>query len=173
MHIHNGWYEAESHALGLLPLEECFLLSEKEWGVLDEITVDFSLEKVLAVFSNGAGGYLCWILKTPEPSGLVWWDDEEPDSQISGTSWMSGPLWVSRIIRLLSTFLCRMFEGFLSFADGDVSNQLCLNIRPLVTLKTKSPRNLGCGGFLCSSRDLYPLIVQNSAVGVDLVSRNG
>lgn len=78
--IHNGWYEIESNALGLLPLAEFFWLSEKEWGVLDEISIDFSLDKVLAVFSNGAGGYLCWNFNTTEPSGLVWWDDEEPDT---------------------------------------------------------------------------------------------
>lgn len=77
--IHNGWYEVESHALGLLPLDEFFWLSEKEWGILDEISIDFSLDKVLAVFSNAAGGYLCWNFNTNEPSGLVWWDDEEPD----------------------------------------------------------------------------------------------
>ena len=77
--IHNGWYEVESHALGLLPQDEFFGLSEKEWGVLDEISIDFSLDKALAVFSNGAGGYLCWNFNTAEPSGLVWWDDEEPD----------------------------------------------------------------------------------------------
>jgi hypothetical protein len=77
--IHNGWYEVESHALGPMPLDEVFWLSEKEWGVLDEIAIDFSLDKVLAVFSNGAGGYLCWNFSTVEPSGLVWWDDEEPD----------------------------------------------------------------------------------------------
>ncbi|SHM03362.1 SMI1/KNR4 family protein [Hymenobacter psychrotolerans] len=77
--IHNGWYEVESHALGLFPIDEFFWLSEQEWGVLDEIEIDFSLDKVLAVFSNSAGGYLCWNFNTTEPSGLVWWDDEEPD----------------------------------------------------------------------------------------------
>ncbi|UYZ62612.1 hypothetical protein [Hymenobacter weizhouensis] len=77
--VHNGWYEAESHALGLLPLDEFFSLSDMEWGILDDITIDFSLDKILCVFSNSAGGYLCWNFNTPEPTGLVWWDDEEPD----------------------------------------------------------------------------------------------
>ena len=77
--VHNGWYEVESQALGLLPQDEFFWLSEKEWGILDEISIEFSLDKVLAVFSNGAGGYLCWNFNTVEPSGVVWWDDEAPD----------------------------------------------------------------------------------------------
>ena len=78
--IHNGWYEIESHAMGLMPVEEVFPLSGMEWGILDEISIDYSLDKVLAVFSNSAGGYLCWNFNTSEPSGLVWWDDEEPDA---------------------------------------------------------------------------------------------
>lgn len=78
-HVHNGWYEAESHALGLLPIEEFFKLSDMEWGILDDISIDFSLDKTLCVFSNSAGGYLCWNFNTSEPTGLVWWDDEEPD----------------------------------------------------------------------------------------------
>jgi hypothetical protein len=77
--IHNGWHEVISHSLGLMPIEEAFLLSENEWGILDEISIDFSLDKVLAVFSNSAGGYLCWNFNSSLPSGLIWWDDEEPD----------------------------------------------------------------------------------------------
>jgi len=77
--VHNGWYEIVSHSLGLMPLEEVFLLSKNEWGILEEISIDFSLDKVLAVFSNSAGGYLCWNFNSSLPSGLVWWDDEEPD----------------------------------------------------------------------------------------------
>jgi hypothetical protein len=77
--VHNGWYEVISHSLGLMPIEEIFLLSKEEWGILDEISVDFSLDKVIAVFSNSAGGYLCWNFNTSLPSGLIWWDDEEPD----------------------------------------------------------------------------------------------
>ena len=77
--VHNGWYEVVSHSLGLMSIEEVFLLSKKEWGILEDISIDFSLEKVLAVFSNSAGGYLCWNFNSSPPSGLVWWDDEEPD----------------------------------------------------------------------------------------------
>jgi hypothetical protein len=59
--LHNGWYEVVSHAVGLLPLTETFLLSEHEWGILEELELPstFSLAKVLGIFSSGAGGYLC------------------------------------------------------------------------------------------------------------------
>jgi hypothetical protein len=79
-HVHNGWYEVESHAMGLMPVEEAFPLSDMEWGIVEELSIDYALDKVLAVFSNSAGGYLCWNFNTGEPSGLVWWDDEEPDA---------------------------------------------------------------------------------------------
>jgi hypothetical protein len=80
-HLHNGWYEVVSHAVGLLPLEEALLLSEHEWGILEELDLPntFSLTNVLGVFSSGAGGYLCWDFNAAVPAGLVWWDDEAPD----------------------------------------------------------------------------------------------
>jgi hypothetical protein len=80
--LHNGWYEVVSHAVGLLPLEETFLLSAHEWGVLEELDLPstFSLANVLGVFSSGAGGYLCWDFNAAEPAGLIWWDDEAPDA---------------------------------------------------------------------------------------------
>jgi hypothetical protein len=79
--LHNGWYEVVSHAVGLLPLEEMLLLSEHEWGILEELDLPstFSLTNVLGVFSSGAGGYLCWDFNKAVPAGLVWWDDEAPD----------------------------------------------------------------------------------------------
>jgi hypothetical protein len=60
--LHNGWYEVVSHAVGLLPLAETVVLSELEWGLLDELDLpsSFSLANVVSVFSSGAGGYLCW-----------------------------------------------------------------------------------------------------------------
>ncbi|RZL10815.1 MAG: hypothetical protein EOO62_12795 [Hymenobacter sp.] len=79
--LHNGWYEVVSHAVGLLPLEEMLLLSEHEWGILEELDLPstFSLTNVLGVLSSGAGGYLCWNFNEAVPAGLVWWDDEAPD----------------------------------------------------------------------------------------------
>jgi hypothetical protein len=80
--LHNGWYEVVSHAVGLLPLEETFLLSTHEWGLLEalELPRTFSLAHVVGVFSSGAGGYLCWDFNAAEPAGLIWWDDEAPDA---------------------------------------------------------------------------------------------
>ena len=80
--LHNGWYEVVSHAVGLLPLDETFLLSEHEWGLLEELDLPptFSLANVVGVFSSGAGGYLCWDFNAAAPAGLIWWDDEAPDA---------------------------------------------------------------------------------------------
>lgn len=79
--LHNGWYEVVSHAVGLLPLAETMVLSELEWGLLDDLDLPstFSLANVVSVFSSGAGGYLCWDFNQVVPAGLVWWDDEAPD----------------------------------------------------------------------------------------------
>ena len=79
--LHNGWYEVVSHAVGLLPLAETFMLAELEWGLLDGLDLpnSFFLTNVVSVFSSGAGGYLCCDFNAAVPAGLVWWDDEAPD----------------------------------------------------------------------------------------------
>ena len=80
--IHNGWYEVVSEAMGLTSIENFVILSEQDWGILDTIKINFSLDKVVSVFSNGAGGYLCWDYNHAQPSGLVWWNDEAPDTGV-------------------------------------------------------------------------------------------
>lgn len=59
--IHNGWYEVASEAMGPASIEGFIILSEQEWGILDEIDIDFSLNKVVSVFSNGSGGIYAGI----------------------------------------------------------------------------------------------------------------
>jgi hypothetical protein len=43
------------------------------------------METMLAVFTNGAGGYLC-MDTTPESAdshkSIIWWDDEPPDLDV-------------------------------------------------------------------------------------------
>jgi len=80
--VHNGWYELNSEAVGPLSVEDFTILSSNEWGILDEIKPSFSLDKVVSVFSNGAGGYLCWNLNGESPEALLWWHDEAPDTNI-------------------------------------------------------------------------------------------
>ncbi len=80
--IHNGWYEVVSEAMGLMPIEDFIILAEQDWGILDTIRITFSLHKVVGVFSNSAGGYLCWDYNHVIPTGLIWWHDEAPDIDV-------------------------------------------------------------------------------------------
>lgn len=76
--LHNGWYFLPSLSLGLLPSNEFFTLDEKEWGILEDIDSPIDLEKTVAFFHNGSGGYLCINFEEDMPRGVVWWKDEEP-----------------------------------------------------------------------------------------------
>jgi hypothetical protein len=84
--FHNGWFDLPSGSLGPIPVERFFFLTEAEWGILDEIEADLSInmETLLTVFTNGAGGYLCIDTDmesnhTEKPQSIIWWDDEPPD----------------------------------------------------------------------------------------------
>lgn len=50
MHIHNGWFEAISGGLGLLPIEKIQFLDESEWGLPREILQSIELSKTYYVF---------------------------------------------------------------------------------------------------------------------------
>ena len=80
--IHNGWYEVVSEAMGPAPLKDFMDLSKQDWGILDDIEISFSLTKVVSVFSNSAGGYLCWDFNSSIPTGLIWWSDEAPEEDV-------------------------------------------------------------------------------------------
>jgi hypothetical protein len=87
--LHNGWFYLPSESLGPAPVESFFFLSEDEWGILDEIGKDlrFNMETMLAVFTNGAGGYLCIDtasepIDTDSPKSIIWWHDGPPDLEI-------------------------------------------------------------------------------------------
>ncbi len=89
--VHNGWTFLPSNALGPLPVEDTFFLSELEWDMEegDEEKLPFKLENVLAVFANGGGDYLCLDTgeeKNPELSmALIWWHEEPlaPDMYVN------------------------------------------------------------------------------------------
>ncbi|WP_298776263.1 hypothetical protein [uncultured Shewanella sp.] len=79
--FHNGWYYFASVSMGLSPVEDFFFLADEEWGILEDIDMPpVDLSKTLAVYTNGAGGYLCFEFKDDDdPAALLWWKDEEPD----------------------------------------------------------------------------------------------
>ena len=87
--LHNGWFHLPSASLGPAPLESFFFLSEEEWGIFDEIGTDLTINlgAMLAVFTNGAGGYLCVDTEsepiyTDDPKSIIWWNDEPPDLDV-------------------------------------------------------------------------------------------
>ena len=57
--FHNGWYYVASESMGLAPTENLFFLDELEWGILEEIDdPGCKLDDLLAVYTNGMGGYV-------------------------------------------------------------------------------------------------------------------
>ncbi|WP_299493408.1 hypothetical protein [uncultured Shewanella sp.] len=78
--FHNGWYCLASGSMGLSPVEDFFFLADEEWGILDDIDMPpVDLSKTLAVYTNGAGGYLCFEFKdSKDLSALLWWSSDAP-----------------------------------------------------------------------------------------------
>lgn len=88
--VHNGWYEKISGGLGFLPLEDIERLSDKEWGILEDISApDFDLDKVFYVFHNAGTGYLCINATDPDnPEYLIFWSDKAPKVDIGFWSFL-------------------------------------------------------------------------------------
>lgn len=77
--FHNGWYYLASGSMGLSPVEDFFFLDEEDWGILDEIGQSpINLEETLAVFTSGAGGYVCFEISNNSLSSLIWWNKQPP-----------------------------------------------------------------------------------------------
>jgi hypothetical protein len=77
--FHNGWYYLASGSMGLSPVEDFFFLDEEDWGIIDEIGESVvNLEKTLAVYTNGMGGYVCLEFKNGEINCLLWWNSKPP-----------------------------------------------------------------------------------------------
>lgn len=78
--LHNGWTEIASDALGPMPVEKLYTVTDGGWELENN---DFDTDNLLVVFSNGGGGYLCADLQRPEENCIIWWNDEAPMSQVS------------------------------------------------------------------------------------------
>ena len=77
--LHNGWQYFASESLGLSPLEKCFVLSQLEWGILEQLeTVPVDLDKSLAIFSNGMGDYICQEFNQGAVHTFLWFHDQAP-----------------------------------------------------------------------------------------------
>lgn len=79
--FHNGFFYLASHSLGPSPLEEIFLLSDEEWGILESIpTPPVDLDKTIALFTNGMSGYVCLDMSKSDPvnEAIIWWSNKAP-----------------------------------------------------------------------------------------------
>lgn len=76
--LHDGWCYLASDSMVLVPAKDFLVLDEQDWGILDEIDVDLDLSKVVGVFSNGMGGYVCLNTSEAPAKGLSWFHDEAP-----------------------------------------------------------------------------------------------
>jgi hypothetical protein len=85
--LHNGWTFLPSNSNGPSALDDCAFISEDQFDFTDEKAAEaaFDASKVLTLFHNGAGDYLCLNLADINPEGeasaMIWWHEEpaKPD----------------------------------------------------------------------------------------------
>jgi hypothetical protein len=78
--LHNGWYYLASNSLGPSPTDDFFILDDLEWGILETIgDPGCDLKKLLAVYTNGMGGYVALNIEGKRACGdVLWWKDKPP-----------------------------------------------------------------------------------------------
>lgn len=82
--LHNGWYYLASHSMGPSPTEDFFILDDLEWGILDDIgDPGCDLKDLLAVYTNGMGGYVALSVGKREYGDVLWWKNKPPRLEIN------------------------------------------------------------------------------------------
>lgn len=79
--FHDGWFYLASHSMGLSCSKDVFVLSDEDWGVLEEIdTPPIDMDKTISFFTNGTSGYVCLDLtkNNPELEANIWWSNKSP-----------------------------------------------------------------------------------------------
>ncbi len=78
--FHDGWYDLASHSMGPSPSEDFFILDDLEWGILENIgDPGCDLKDLLAVYTNGMGGYVTLSIERKGSYGdVLWWKDKPP-----------------------------------------------------------------------------------------------
>lgn len=78
--LHNGFYKLKMQDNGFMPVEFIYRLSDKEWGILDEIGAPpVDMEKTLAVyFLTSTASAVCLNFGGKELSALKWYHDSKP-----------------------------------------------------------------------------------------------
>lgn len=98
LRIHNGWTFLPSNSMGPLPVKDWAFLSDDRFDIDDESAARMpcDISKVLTVFHNGGGDYLCLDLSAPDgvATGLLWFH-EEPESPEVVDFWAYLDAWIS------------------------------------------------------------------------------
>ena len=86
LHIHDGWTFLPGNSMGPLPVDDWAFLSEDRFDI-DDITaarMPVDISKVLTVFHNGAGDYLCLDFSSPSglATGLIWWHEDPANPEV-------------------------------------------------------------------------------------------
>lgn len=78
--LHNGWYYLASNSMGPSPTEDFFILDDLEWGILEDLgDPGCDLKDLLAVYTNGMGGYVALSIEQKGAYGdVLWWKDKPP-----------------------------------------------------------------------------------------------
>ena len=78
--LHNGWYYLASSSMGPSPTEDFFILDDLEWGILEDIDdPGCDLKDLLAVYTNGMGGYVALSIERKGAYGdVLWWKNKPP-----------------------------------------------------------------------------------------------
>jgi len=66
--------------MGLSATEDMIILSDFEWGILEDIEdPGCNLDHLLSVYSNGMGAYVCLnTLPESRDGDVLWWKAESP-----------------------------------------------------------------------------------------------
>lgn len=78
--VHKGWTFLSANSMGPLPVGDWAYLSADRFDIDDETAAGMPVDigKVLTVFHNGGGDYLCLDFSAPDgiATGLIWWHDD-------------------------------------------------------------------------------------------------
>ncbi len=98
LRIHNGWTFLPSNSMGPLPVQDWTWLSDDRFDIDDESAARMpcDISKVLTVFHNGGGDYLCLDFSAPDgvATGLLWFH-EEPEAPEMVDFWAYLDAWIS------------------------------------------------------------------------------
>lgn len=99
-HVHNGWVQYASDAIGPLPLQGVFPLTDPDFDVSADVEAQlpFDLNRVFAVFSNGGGDYLaidCDKVPDSNTYGIIWWHEKPLEAEVNLDFWAYLDGWIS------------------------------------------------------------------------------